>query len=489
MKRRNSILSLLLAAMMVLPSMAACSDAPAPADDTSAAADTTTAEETTAAETELTDGLGDVNMDGFTMNILHHNTEWLTWTVTQLDAEEMTSDLINDAIYTRNDKIQNRFNAKIKVTGEKTPSGMVASIVQSGDATYDIIYLYGVNTFGNVDYLADMDSIPHLSLDKEWWNPPATDVFRVGDKQIAIAGNLSLSYISGTSAWMMNKDIYKNLQLKDDVYQLVKDGKWTQDKFFEICRKAVADLDGDGKTDRIGTGASSLKAYVGALTQGAGYTLVTKDKEGYPVFEVLKNESLINYMQDLLELYKSEPTIYSSNGQSIHGGDTGIDFAEGDCLFSEIYLINIADYRDKDVDFAILPTPKLNEEQSQYLTRSSIGEIATLPRSADAKHYENVGILLEALSFDSQWNLLPAYKEVLLKARLARDNESSDMLDYVFRSVAFDAGRVCWELEINNPINEVYQNQGDNLVSTLTSLTSSVNKIIKDFVEKVKAMP
>lgn len=456
-------------------------------DDTTA--DTTTAD-TTTAETEpepLTDGLPEVNMDGFSLNIHHHDTTWLTWTKTQLDADEMTSELINDAIYERNRKIENRFNAVINVTAESTPSNGFAAFVQSGDSGRDIQFLYGVNA-NNINYVSDMDALTYISLDKEWWNPPASQCFRLGDKQVAAAGSFSLSYISGTSAWMMNKDMYKNLQVDYDVYDLVREGEWTQDKFFEICRAAIADTDGDGEVDRFGTGATSLKAYIGALTQGAGFNLITKDKDGYPVFDVLNNQALIDYMMDLLEIYNNEPNIYSTDG-GLHDTDSKVLFENGDCLFREVYLIDIEKYRDTDIDFSILPTPKLNEEQSQYLTRSSVGEIAVLPRSADAERYDNISILLEALSFDSQQNLLPAYKEVLLKARSARDSDSSDMLDYVFTSIAFDAGRVWWEGDINNPINTVYLNHSDTLVSTITSLQTSAQRVIESYIEAAKNMP
>lgn len=86
----------------------------------------TTGQETTAdpgtttepAETEETDGLPDVDMDGFELSIYHFDESWLTWAKTQLEAESENGDLVNDAIYKRNRGIEERFNCTLSITGK-----------------------------------------------------------------------------------------------------------------------------------------------------------------------------------------------------------------------------------------------------------------------------------------------------------------------------------------------------------------------------------
>ena len=49
------------------------------------------------------------------------------------------------------------------------------------------------------------------------------------------------------SVWtcLFNKTIAKN-ELDEDIYQLVRDGKWTLDRMREIIEKTTHDLNGDG---------------------------------------------------------------------------------------------------------------------------------------------------------------------------------------------------------------------------------------------------
>ena len=69
---------------------------------------------------------------------------------------------------------------------------------------------------------------------------------------------------------------------------------------------------------------------------------------------------------------------------------------------------------------------------------------------------ENVGILLEALAYDTNKSIIPEYKEVLLKTKYARDNESEDMIDIVIDSVSFEFGLNAWQDTVANPLRQEY---------------------------------
>ena len=160
-------ISLALAFLMLLT--ASCGGASGSQDTTAASGNDTTAAPVT---TELTDGLEDKNMEGFSFNILHHDDTWLTWAKTQLVADEENGDLINDTIYKRNSYIEDRFNAKINVTGVSKVADVFKQEVLSGDNNYDIIFQYGINVLGNVDLLADMNNIPISTSAQTTGSPP-----------------------------------------------------------------------------------------------------------------------------------------------------------------------------------------------------------------------------------------------------------------------------------------------------------------------------
>ena len=490
MKRKISLLLALLALM----NLAACGDAGTP-DETTSSAQTG---DTTPATTELTDGLPDTDMQGFTLNILHHNDEWLTWARTQLRSDEENGDLINDAVYRRNSYIEERFKCVLNIEEVKQTAGMVQSIVMSGSDEYDIIFQYGLNVLGNIDYLANFDNIPHLSLDEEYWNPAATEVFKVGDKQLAVAGNWTLSYLSGATTYCFNKKIWDEIG-DTDLYKLVEDGKWTTDAFYSAAKLAPRDLNGDGKIvageDLIGMAGQS-KAYWNTLIIGAGFRYVGFDDDHNPYFNLKGNEKMINFLQKIVETESANEYIYPVSNDMLTSGylpnaSPDSDFTSDQNLFQQAMIFAIeSNFREMQSDFGILPAPKYDEAQENYLTYANIGEIATLPRSFDSSRADYIGTLMEAMSFYSQQNIVPAYKETVLQVKLSRDEDSAKMLDYVFGNIVFDYGTVVWENAITGPIITKYlMPRSSELVSTIESMDASLKTSIEKLLTSAVDVP
>ena len=52
------------------------------------------------------------------------------------------------------------------------------------------------------------------------------------------------------------------------------------------------------------------------------------------------------------------------------------------------------------------------------------------------------GLILEALVYESRYTLLPAYYDINLKSKMARDEESSAMIDIILDSRLYDLGEL-----------------------------------------------
>lgn len=454
--------------------------------------DETTAGETTSeVTTELTDGLPDKNMEDFEFKILHNPQANLSWATVTLDAEAENGDLVNDAIYKRNTAMEERFKCKITVEEEANPDSNYASRVMSGDNTYDIIMVYGIGAMGLVDSYADINNIPYLSLDEQWWTPDATSVFEVGGKQVCAAGAFSISYASTANCLLFNKRIYDSMNTGESLYDLVESGKWTTDKLFEIAAKSASDLNGDSKMDANDLWGinGTAKAFHHMLVIGSGQHYVTKDKDGFPTFSAAKDEKLVSFFEKIVSLEKKDPYAYATPA-NVNDPANDVKFTDGGCLFEVSWGHNVANYRDMKDDFGIIPAPKYDESQEKYYANMANGEIMTLPRSYDKDRLENVGILLEAMSFYTYHEVMPVYKNELLQVKVARDDDSSRMLDLIFDGATYDFGINVWQNNLGNKIvSDIFLAQSDSIVSTLTTLANAVDGDTVKLRESIEAMP
>ena len=123
MKTYQRMLSLLLCGLLL---MASCGKAETQNPETDAVAgesDTTAESETEPAETEISDDLPDKDLGGWDMDIVCHEDALSgTWTFT---AEELNGELINDEIYNRTARLEDRFNFNYNVV---PPEGSDVSV-------------------------------------------------------------------------------------------------------------------------------------------------------------------------------------------------------------------------------------------------------------------------------------------------------------------------------------------------------------------------
>ena len=179
---------------------------------------------TTAAETEYAPDV--VNLDCYEMTVMNYDLSWLTWANTRILVEEETGDVLEDAIYKRNKKIEEMYNFTIKTDEVGNVADVISKLVQSGDTTYDIFAQQEGASGSFLPYISDWNNIPGLNLDEPWWNPAATSVYELDGKQTALAGNMTLSAASRAVCMVFNKKIWSQIGDQDtDLYGLVRDGK------------------------------------------------------------------------------------------------------------------------------------------------------------------------------------------------------------------------------------------------------------------------
>lgn len=453
----------------------------AESDDITIAGDTTEA-----AETEKT--LQTEDLSGFEICILNYDTSWFSWANTSMNAEELNGEVLNDALFNRTLKTEQRFNAVVKFELVKDTQDVFGRAVLAGDDIYDMVMLFdaSIATVLTKGYLGFWDDFDNIDLDDKQWDADAAKLYNFNGRQVAVSGDFSLYNYSTRHCYAFNKDMLAGLNLNYDLYYLVADGKWTLDKLYEIAGMAVSDVDGDGsytKADTFGISGSVTRHY-SALLAGSKVRYVDKNEEGNLYFTVPGNDYALSVIQKIVELNVDNQVFF--NGVKDIGNNDPALFRNSHTLFTAAYINEVSALRDMDSDIGILPAPKFTEEQDNYYSLIEGGALAVIPKSLSADRYENAGMLLNALAYYSRQDVIPAYIEVILKSKVSRDEESAEMIELIFNTSVNDLGTGVWSsIMKNNYTSKIFLPRSTDVSSVTATIEPQAAKAIDEFVTAV----
>lgn len=406
----------------------------------------------------------------------------------ELFPEEQISDILNDTIYKRNKKLEDRFNVTFKSETidlfQLLPT--LRKNVSAGDGVYDMYMQIDRDAYtaAGGGLLYAFDRLPHIDFSRPYW-------CRLPNKQLSVQGRLywgfsddMLSHFEATVVLYFNKKQVQDLGL-DNLYGLVKDGAWTHDKFYEYAKLAVRDIDGDGKiteADYVGI-TSDADYFYQPIWISSGLLLVDKNDDDLPYFAVPGNEKFISVVEKAVTELNSMEGIYfdSSKIKTYPGSITekriGM-FRAGYALFMTGAIQEMIQLRDMPDDFGIIPFPKYTADQPQYYTRVCGGFPYVIP--ATCENPELAGALLEAMACSARNEIIPAYYESALKTKYSRDPDTAEMLDLIFDTKVYDLGDTIWY----DPIRIGYTGVFSAKTNSLTSFTEKNEEKYRQVIEK-----
>ena len=417
------------------------------------------------------DDLPEANYDGYEFTILY--PEWGMYANGFYFAEEEIGEKFNDALYFRQKNIEDRFNIKIKAV---TPgfrdqdtihiAEFIKKSVMAGDDEYDMALthcFYGQPELASNGYVLDFNEIPAINLNKPWWN-------KTMNKTLSVGGILPFAVsdfiIAEPNVIYFNKKTVRDNSLENP-YELVKSGKWTFDKFVGLAKQASKDLNGDGVYDGADQyGILLEKDWILISFMFSNGQFVTEQTEEYPypilAMNTPKMASIVEKVYDMI--YEGNQTFTYKIGER---DISPVKFSDGKALFVVEPLNTAIMYRAVDVDFGIIPLPKYDENQSEYINNSWNGYMCV---PSIAGNPERTGIILEALAAESYKHTIPTYFDSLLNTKLSRDDESVEMLQLIYDGCVYDAG-LCYS-------------EGNSILYTLHILMNNQSKDFVSFYEK-----
>lgn len=479
--KTRSILPLLLAMLLAATSFAGCAGDTA---ETTADTPADTAADTTSAvtETETTRYAADLPMQDFggaNFNFLKRFTE-TAWSVNDLFVEEQNGEKINDAVYDRQIWMEETYNLTLTATesGNDNVLELAKTYVTAGDASIHAIAtsVYDMVSLSLEGMLYDLNTVENIDLSQPWWSQNMNKAVTIGGKQHYAMGDIFIVDNEAERIYYFNKAMAENLGL-GNLYDVVREGKWTIDTMMSYAELAANDTDGDGtmtrEYDQWGVMAQPQHFGFG-LYMGAGQKLVNKDDKDMPFFQA-GEASAIDMMTVISDKISGSAAVSlnNENTMDVQLSDNIIYFQEGRILFAPEVLLHIATMRNSDVDVGILPNPKFDEAQTDYYCYADgycTNGICIPVSNTDTA---SIGYVLEAMSAESKNGLTEAYFEVCLSSKYVRDADSVEMLNLVLDSGTLDLGELFrWSSIVDTVSNAI--NSGESIASTIASAESAV---------------
>jgi len=426
---KKAITLILLAAL--ISSVCACSGTPSTGDD-GTTTDGADSNETTSKYVYDIQDFG-----GKTFNYMTGD-----FYIDDIYVEEATGDIYDDAIFNRNQFVETTYNVKLNYIVEpftwdirEVFMGKIRSSVMAADGAYDLVAQHSLNLGSMIgdNLFYNLNNINALQLDKEWWSPLVVNELTYNGKLYGIAGDISNQFLKYAEVFYFNKDMIAANHLENP-YQLVRDGKWTFDKFLEMITGIGQDINGDAvmdTTDVWGAVFDDQQTYCDFIT---AFDMTYSTYDGSTRRLNMTDETFLDCFDRINDMLINNPDVRR------HVGNTAAmnAFPEGRTLFFPRQL-NFAEdyYRDIDVDYGILPPPKKDENQKEYYStpRDSF-PLFSIP--TDAPDPEFSGAISEALAIGGAEYIIPTYFDTVCKVKNTRDEDSIEMLEIIRKGMRLD---------------------------------------------------
>ena len=482
-------LSLMTAILLTLP-LIACGETATTTDETTTAA----ASDTTARSSEYTDPGIDFGGETFTVAAHVWDTPWQLANYNEVFIDEENGDFLNDAIVKRTQLIEEQFNLNLDIypIAERNKPTELVTAALAGDDVYKFGLVMSASLptmLGTEGMLVDLNSVPTLDFTHSWWDQNAIDELNLFGVQYAALGDVNLYAKGGPIVNFFNKQMIEENGLENP-YELVRSGKWTLDKMIEMATAVSRDLNSDGvpdKDDSFGfMGETDSMFY---LLTGCDVRFSEHDDEKIEI-TIMSERSVdaISKISDLLN--DKHVTMFSSDYQA---GYSNVFFelliptlGNNRALFFSNNLLASLNMRDMEVDFGILPLPKYNEEQENYVSFSNtwFNDYVIIPSTNT--DLERTGEVIEAMCYYSQQYVVPAFIDNAVMNKTIRDDDSGEMIELVFDTMEYDIALIFNWGGIQGTVTGMKSKSGQSYASVYEASKAAILAAVDETTEELK---
>lgn len=440
----------------------------------------------------LTPDVGDVNFGGHVFRVLTRGTSSSTWYSRDIYADTVTGDIINDAVFSRNSAMEQKYNFKVEEVGSKTPADDALKALSGGEDIYDMFCFKvqaDITSLLLKGYLRNLNNVEAMDLDRPYYDQNSRAAFTISKKLYLVTGDLLTMDNDATRCVMFNKNMFTEFNIEGIIggtlYEKMQDKKWTLDMLTTCAKTVSKDLNGNGVweiTDQYGMVSEQFNVL--ALYNASGRLTYEKDSDDVPYLACNTEDGLAVFSKVITLLNDSSYCRHYSNAYN----EAIPQFKEGLVLFYPAQLADVPLLREMDFDFGILPLPMYDENQDGYHSPVTTYGCNCIAIPTSVQDVDRAAKIIEILSCESMYVLTPAYYELNLKYKLARDMESSPSIDVILGTAVFDLGYMWKWGGIYSVITNAFNNNTPDLSSQLKSIEKLAKNEIKKNVADIEAI-
>lgn len=489
---KNTLL-ILLSALLVSSGLYGC------AAEDPAEADISTASVTeTAAETKISFVPEDFGGIDFTFFGVDPNSrqDWTVNTYSETISEGENGEVINDAIFHRNLKVEDLYNISIREmsTTRENVGSEALQVILAGDDVYQVVNLTGGSAsslLNKPETLYNLYDISTLDFTNPWWDSNSVDTFSIYGKLYNVVGDMNMRSFFSSVVLMMNKQMVESYGLENP-FTLVEEGKWTIDTMMTMAETVTNDMNGDGKIgldDTAGFFGESITGHWGLNAMGVRTISKT---DGIPQITA-NTERAISGIEKYVRLLRSGAYgIFANDISSQYAGEN-IWYSRmmpmlmnNQLLFYNHYLGSSLDLRSMESDFGIIPLPKYDEQQANYYTATHPLYVSFMTIPSTNAEPERTGKIMEAMNAYSSEYVVPAIYETTLVGKVIRDEESEEMLDIIFANRVYDLGYLFGWGGMNKFFSSFVSGNKIEFASSYAAIEDKTQADIDKFMENIQ---
>ena len=357
-----------------------------------------------------------------------------------------TTDVVNAAFAKRTQELEDRLNVVIRKNPLADYSKLVPTVtasVSAGDHDYDIVMMHTALHIALCadKKLYDLSELESFDFSKSYWSSDYINKVNIGDKIYIVGGDATLSFIRGMMVTYVNNAVWNQVLPDDNIYDIVKSGKWTVDNVHTYAKDCYQDVNNDGLKDKDDTLGLVMAngSWDNALFLSLGGRLTENDSKSVTI--TVGSEHNVAVMEKLTKLF-----VDSTYAMETDTNDTQTPLkmlTENRALFLFDYLVRAesTDMRNMKADFSVVPPPKFDEAQQNYMTALPDGITGIcMPVSLSAEDAERNAAVLEAFVSMTSQSVIPVYYDLVLKNKYTRDPQAAEMIDLIHDSIVADFG-------------------------------------------------